>query len=177
MSRSRSGAGWGGNGPGLLLTLRTVRSVGADHAHSASVSDVAVAIAERLGWRERELGMLRIAAMLHDIGKVNVPDNILGKPGPLAREEDEAMKLHTRTGAELVARIDGLEVIVPWIRHSHESFDGSGYPDGLRGEAIPQASRILLVADAFDAITSARAYREAAPADQARGELRRPRGA
>ena len=147
-----------------------------DHAHSASVSEVAVVIARRLGWPEHELGMLRIAAMLHDVGKVNVPDNILGKPGPLAREEYEAMKLHTRTGAELVARIDGLEVIVPWIRHSHESFDGSGYPDGLRGDEVPQASRILLVADAYDAMTSKRPYREARPVEHAREELLRHSG-
>ena len=147
-----------------------------EHAHSVSVSEVAVAIAQRLGWREDDLGMLRIAAMLHDVGKVNVPDNILGKPGPLAREEYEAMKLHTRTGAELVARIDGLEAIVPWIRHSHECFDGSGYPDGLCGEEIPQASRILLVADAYDAMTSARPYRDAQPVERAREELLRYSG-
>jgi diguanylate cyclase (GGDEF)-like protein len=147
-----------------------------DHAHSASVSDIAVAIAQRVGWRDQDLGMLRIAAMLHDVGKVNVPDNILCKPGPLASDEYEAMKLHTRTGAELVARIDGLEAIVPWIRHSHESFDGSGYPDGLRGEEIPQAARILLVADAFDAMTSSRPYRTALSVEHARGELLRHAG-
>ncbi len=147
-----------------------------DHAHSASVSDIAVAIAERLDWREEDLGVLRIAAMLHDVGKVNVPDSILCKPGPLASDEFEAMKLHTRTGADLVARIDGLETIVPWIRHSHDSFDGSGYPDGLRGEEIPQASRILLVADAFDAMTSSRPYRSALPVEHAREELLRHAG-
>ena len=86
------------------------------------------------------------------------------------------MELHTDTGAELVARIDGLDAIVPWIRHSHESFDGSGYPDGLCGEDIPQASRILLVADAYDAMTSARPYRDALPVDHAREELLRHAG-
>jgi diguanylate cyclase (GGDEF)-like protein/putative nucleotidyltransferase with HDIG domain len=147
-----------------------------DHEHSASVSEVAVAIASRLGWSESERGMLRIAAMLHDIGKVNVPDTILGKSGPLAREEYEAMKVHTHTGAELVSRIEGLEAIVPWILHSHENFDGSGYPDGLRGEAIPAASRILLVADAFDAMTSSRPYREALATEDAREEILRHAG-
>jgi putative nucleotidyltransferase with HDIG domain len=147
-----------------------------DHEHSASVSEVAVAIAKRLGWSESELGMLRIAAMLHDVGKVNVPDNILTKPGALAREEYEAMKEHPHTGAELVSRIEGLDAIVPWILHSHESFDGSGYPDGLRGEAIPPASRILLVADAFDAITSSRPYRGALPIEYAREEILRHTG-
>ena len=147
-----------------------------DHEHSASVSEIAVAIAQRLEWSASELGMLRIAAMLHDVGKVNVPDSILGKRGPLAREEFESMKEHAHTGAELVSRIDGLEAIVPWILHSHESFDGSGYPDGLRGEAIPLASRILLVADAFDAMTSSRPYRDALPIEHAREEIQRYAG-
>jgi HD-GYP domain-containing protein (c-di-GMP phosphodiesterase class II) len=86
------------------------------------------------------------------------------------------MKGHSVAGAELVSRIEGLETIVAWIRHSHESFDGSGYPDGLRGEAIPQASRIMLVADAFDAITSTRPYREGLSAAHACKELRRHAG-
>ena len=130
------------------------------HEHSRAVADHAVSIATRLGWREDMLGMLRIAATLHDVGKMSVPDRILCKPGPLTDEEFEAIKGHSVAGAELVGRVEGLELIVPWIRHSHESFDGSGYPDGLRGEQIPQASRIMLVADAFDAITSTRPYRE-----------------
>jgi polar amino acid transport system substrate-binding protein len=79
-------------------------------------------------------------------------------------------------GAEMLARIDGLEEIVPWVRHSHEHIDGSGYPDGLAGEAIPVASRILLVADAFDAMTSDRPYRRALPVQQALAELRRHAG-
>jgi polar amino acid transport system substrate-binding protein len=86
------------------------------------------------------------------------------------------MRGHSVAGAELVSRIEGLDTIVPWIRHSHESFDGSGYPDGLRGEAIPQASRIMLVADAFDAITSSRPYRDALSVDHAFDELRRHAG-
>jgi diguanylate cyclase (GGDEF)-like protein len=147
-----------------------------DHEHSAAVSDFAVGVAQRLGWRERELGLLRIAAMLHDVGKVNVPDSILGKPGPLERAEYETMMKHAHTGADLVARIDGLDAIVPWVRHSHENFDGSGYPDHLRGEAIPLASRILLVADAFDAMTSARPYRDAMCEEHAREELQRNSG-
>jgi len=115
--------------------------------------------------------MLRIAAMLHDVGKVTVPDRILCKPGRLTQEEFEQIKNHSVVGAELVSRIEGLAMIVPWIRHSHESFDGSGYPDGLRGEAIPQASRIMLVADAFDAITSSRPYRDALSVEHACAEL------
>jgi diguanylate cyclase (GGDEF)-like protein len=148
----------------------------AAHEHSRAVADCAVSIATALGWGAEKVGMLRIAATLHDVGKVAVPDRILCKPGRLTEEEYEEIKSHSCAGADLVARIEGLETIVPWIRHSHESFDGSGYPDGLRGEAIPEASRIMLVADAFDAITSSRPYRDALSTSHACEELRRGAG-
>jgi len=131
----------------------------AEHEHSRAVGDWAVAIAAGLGWEPAGLGTLRIAAMLHDVGMIGVPEQILRKPGPLAADELATVREHSDAGAEMVAQIEGLEAIVPWIRHSHERFDGGGYPHGLRGEAIPQAARILLVADAFDAITSGRPYR------------------
>ncbi|HEY4427180.1 MAG TPA: diguanylate cyclase [Solirubrobacteraceae bacterium] len=148
----------------------------ASHEHSRAVANCAVMIGEALGWSEEMLGMLRIAAMLHDVGKVTVPDTILCKAGRLTAEEFEVIKGHSAAGAELVSRVEGLDTIVPWIRHSHERFDGSGYPDGLAGEAIPQASRIMLVADAFDAITSSRSYSEALPVSYACAELRRHAG-
>jgi diguanylate cyclase (GGDEF)-like protein len=144
----------------------------AEHEHSRAVADLAVAIGAELGWQEEMLGMLRIAATLHDVGKVTIPDRILCKPGRLTDEEFEEIKGHSLAGAELVSRVDGLGTVVPWIRHSHESFDGSGYPDGLAGEAIPQASRIMLVADAYDAITSSRPYRTALSVEHACEELR-----
>jgi diguanylate cyclase (GGDEF)-like protein len=148
----------------------------AEHEHSRAVANCAVSIAVVLGWEEDMIGMLRIAAMLHDVGKVTVPDQILRKPGRLTAEEFEVIKGHSIAGADLVSRVEGMDMIVPWIRHSHESFDGSGYPDGLRGEAIPQASRIMLVADAFDAITSTRAYREALSVAHACSELKEHAG-
>ncbi len=148
----------------------------AEHEHSRAVAELAVAIATSLGWTEEMLGMLRIAATLHDVGKVTIPDRILCKPGRLTDEEFEQIKGHSLAGAELVGRVEGLGMVVPWIRHSHESFDGTGYPDGLGGEAIPQASRIMLVADAFDAITSSRPYREALPIEHACEELREGSG-
>jgi diguanylate cyclase (GGDEF)-like protein len=148
----------------------------ARHEHSRAVANCAVSIGDLLGWTEEMLGMLRIAAMLHDVGKVTVPDTILAKPGPLAAGELEVIRSHSAAGAELVSRVQGLDMIVPWIRHSHESFDGSGYPDGLAGEAIPQASRIMLVADAFDAMTSTRSYSDALPLPDACEELRRHAG-
>jgi diguanylate cyclase (GGDEF)-like protein/putative nucleotidyltransferase with HDIG domain len=147
-----------------------------EHDHSLAVADLAVSIATRLGWRTDMLGQLRVAAMLHDVGKVAVPDAVLRKAGPLTADEYETIKQHTRVGAELVSQIEDLGAIASWIRHSHEHFDGSGYPSGLRGEEIPQASRILLVADAFDAITSSRPYREGQPIAYAREELQRHAG-
>jgi diguanylate cyclase (GGDEF)-like protein/putative nucleotidyltransferase with HDIG domain len=146
------------------------------HDHSLEVAELAVAIATRLGWRPPMLVLLRLAAILHDVGKVAIPDKVLRKPGPLSAEEYELIKQHTRIGAELVSRIEDLDTITSWIHHSHEHFDGSGYPDGLSGEAIPQASRILLVADAFDAITSSRPYRQGLSVAHAREELERHAG-
>jgi putative nucleotidyltransferase with HDIG domain len=140
--------------------------------HSTVVAHYAAAMAQRMGWSGPELAMLRMAAMLHDVGKVSVPDRILRKPGPLSLEEYEEIKDHPVAGAEIVAQIDGLQPIVEWIRHSHEHVDGSGYPDALIGEEIPYASRILLVADAFDAMTSHRPYGAAMPPDLALEELR-----
>jgi diguanylate cyclase (GGDEF)-like protein/putative nucleotidyltransferase with HDIG domain len=144
----------------------------ATHEHSLAVADWAVEIAASVGWEPQMLGALRIAAMLHDVGKVSVPERILTKQGPLTAEERQSVERHSVAGAEIVARIEGLGMIVPWIRHSHERFDGSGYPDGLAGEAIPDASRIILVADAFDAITSDRPYRATRSPEEAARELR-----
>jgi len=86
-----------------------------------------VTIAAEMGWEEEQLGLLRLAGMLHDVGKVAVPDEILRKAGPLTAAEYSAIQRHSRIGADIVARVEGLDVIVPWIRHSHEHFDGSGY--------------------------------------------------
>ena len=141
------------------------------HEHSNSVAALAGAIGRRLGWDDAEVSRLRLAAMLHDVGKVRVPDEILRKPGPLDDDEWREMARHPVVGAEIVARVEGLEPIGPWIRHSHERIDGTGYPDGLAGEAIPLASRILLVADAFDAMTSDRSYRRAMSVEDAVAEL------
>ena len=148
----------------------------AGHEHSQAVAGHAVAIARQLGWKQETLGMLRLAAMLHDVGKMAVPDWILRKPDRLTAEEFELIKGHSVAGAELVCSVEGLESIVPWIRHSHERYDGTGYPDGLRSEAIPQASRIILVADAFDAITSTRPYRQGMSSAHACEELERHAG-
>jgi putative nucleotidyltransferase with HDIG domain len=144
--------------------------------HSTIVARYAAGIAEQLGWRGEELAHLRIAAMLHDIGKVVLPDRILQKPESLDDLEYEEVKRHPEEGAELINRVEGMGRIAEWVRHSHEHFDGSGYPDKLVGDAIPLASRILLVADAFDAITSDRPYRSAQSHHAALAEVRRNAG-
>ena len=149
----------------------------ADEAeHSNRVAGYAANIARHLGWDNGDVALLRMAAMLHDVGKVALPDNILRKAGPLDDAEFDEIKKHPVAGAELIARVDGLEPILPWIRHSHEHFDGSGYPDGLAGEAIPEAARILLAADAFDALTSNRPYRGASSTEDALAEVQRCSG-
>jgi len=142
------------------------------HEHSWRVAELAVGIAQRLGWPESQMELLRMAAILHDVGKVTVPDHVLRKREPLTEREWEAIKRSPVRGAEMVARIQGLEEIVPWIRHSHERFDGSGYPSGLTGEKIPPACRAIHVADAFDAMVSGRPYRAAVSTEDALIELR-----
>jgi diguanylate cyclase (GGDEF)-like protein len=147
------------------------------HEHSWKVAEHCVAIASRLGWSEHDLELLQMAAILHDVGKVSIPDHILRKRYPLTDKEWEAIKLNPVRGAEMVGRIQGLESIVPWVRHTHERPDGAGYPDGLGADAIPEACRILHIADAFDAMVSGRPYRRPMTYDEALEELRRFAGA
>jgi diguanylate cyclase (GGDEF)-like protein len=176
-------AGKRGRGPQVKLTAKELswamtlaravdERMAVQHEHSWKVAEHCVSIATRLGWSERDLELLQMAAILHDIGKVSIPDHILRKREPLSEREWEAIKKNPVLGAEMVARIEGLETIVPWIRHSHERFDGSGYPDGLTGTAIPPACRILHVADAFDAMTTGRPYRSPMTVAEALEELR-----
>jgi diguanylate cyclase (GGDEF)-like protein len=138
---------------------------------TSAVPHYAAAIASRLGFSNADFAMLRLAAILHDVGKVAVPDAILRKPGPLAPDEYEQVKSHPGAGAEIVARIDGLGPAAEWIRHSHEHVDGSGYPSGLSGEQIPLAARVMLVADAYDSMTGNRAYSAQLPPEVALAEL------
>jgi diguanylate cyclase (GGDEF)-like protein len=142
------------------------------HEHSTNVGEYSAAIGRQLGRDDDEIGLLRMAGILHDVGKVVVPDRILRKAGRLTEEEFESIKPFPAAGAELVGRIEGMEPILPWIRHSHERIDGNGYPDGLKGDAIPLGARILHVADAYDSMTSKRTYRPAMSLHQALSELR-----
>lgn len=127
--------------------------------HSRRVVQYTYTLARHLGVAEEHLVAMMRGALLHDIGKIGIPDHILRKPGPLTPEEWEIMKAHTRNGYEMLRPMEFLRDAAPIILHHHERFDGSGYPDGLIGHAIPLGARIFAVADAYDALTSDRPYR------------------
>ncbi len=129
--------------------------------HSRTVMGLAVEVARQMGLPEEELRVVGEAALLHDIGKASTPDPILKKQGPLDEQEREVMQEHVEAGARMVASVKGLAHLAPLVRATHERWDGQGYPDGLEGEEIPLASRIVHVCDAWDAMTSNRPYREA----------------
>ena len=119
---------------------------------------------------------LEFAALLHDVGKIAVPDAILRKPGPLTPEEWDVMHRHPYYSRQIVAPVEPLRRLTPWIYHHHERWDGTGYPDGLKGEAIPLAARIIAVADVWDALRSDRPYRKAWPEEKAWEHIREQAG-
>lgn len=145
-------------------------------AHSRRVRRLALALGEELGLPQDELVALGHAALFHDIGKLAVPAEILLKPARLDEDEWALMRRHSADGAELAGSLGLCRGAVPAIRHHHERFDGDGYPDGLAGEAIPLAARIIHVADALDSILTTRPYRSGRPARAAVAELRRESG-
>jgi len=147
------------------------------HDHSARVAQLCVATARELGISDtptcREV---ELAGLLHDIGKIGVPDAILSKPGPLTPEEYAVAKTHVNIGAAMVESIPGLEPVALAIRHHHERCDGLGYPSGLAGEAIPLASKLIAAVDVFDTLTSNRPYRKCSSREGAVHELRKSKG-
>jgi PAS domain S-box-containing protein/putative nucleotidyltransferase with HDIG domain len=144
--------------------------------HSERLSRWVEALARRLGCSEQEVQDMRWAALLHDIGKIGIPDSILRKPGPLTPEEWAPMRQHPVIGERILAAVPRLETVARIVRSHHERWDGTGYPDGLAGEEIPLASRIIAVVDAYVAQTDARPYRPARGHDEAVEELRRCAG-
>jgi diguanylate cyclase (GGDEF)-like protein/putative nucleotidyltransferase with HDIG domain len=144
--------------------------------HSRRVQQLALAIGRELGLSQIELDLLGHAALFHDIGKLAVPDAILLKPAVLTEEEWALMQRHSDEGARIIDRLGFLNDAVPAIRHHHERFDGTGYPDGLKGEEIPLGARIIHVADALDSMLTTRIYRAARPAMEAMEELKRAAG-
>lgn len=140
--------------------------------HCDRLSESSEALAKRLSLSEEELIALRRGGIIHDIGKVAVPDQILLKPGPLTPEERKVMQRHTIVGAGICSPLKSFRSVVPIIRHHHEKIDGSGYPDGLKGDAVPLTARILQTVDIYDALTTDRPYRKAMAPDRALGLMR-----
>ena len=140
--------------------------------HSESVVELAMQVSRELGLSESFMQGLKQVALLHDIGKLGIPDAILAKPGPLDEDEWKLMFTHPIIGAQIVASVDDLAPLAPAIRAEHERCDGTGYPDGLTREQIPLASRITFACDAYDAMTSSRPYRAAMDRPAAMAELR-----
>ena len=135
--------------------------------HCERLARYGVAVGEALGVDRTTLRALGLGGFLHDLGKIAVPDRILLKAGPLEREEKEEMRIHAVKGSELVVGLRSLDAVRPIMRHHHERWDGSGYPDGLRGEAIPLGARIISVVDVYDALHTNRPYRLALSHDEA----------
>jgi diguanylate cyclase (GGDEF)-like protein/putative nucleotidyltransferase with HDIG domain len=146
------------------------------YGHSRKVNTYAVALAEAIGLSPEEVSRVSTAALLHDIGKIGVPDKVLNKKGKLTKEDWEAIKSHPRLGATIVGNIPNLAPCVSTILHHHERWDGSGYPEGLKGEQISVEARILAIADAFEAMSAARPYRPALCGEKVVKELRRAAG-
>src|SRR5580704_10043713 len=131
------------------------------HGHCERLSDYSASLGEHLGLVEDEITALRRAGIVHDIGKVAVPDAILLKPSRLTEEEWKLVKEHPAVGERICAPLKSFRLVLPIIRHHHEKLDGTGYPDGLRGEAIPITARVLQIVDVYDALTTERPYKKA----------------
>ncbi len=161
------------------LHLRTIEALAlaieakdhTTHEHLSRVRVYAIELAKELNLSNAEIEALRAAALLHDIGKLAIPEHIINKPGKLTPEEFEKMKIHPIVGAEILERVEFPYPVVPIVRAHHEKWDGTGYPDGLQGEQIPMGARILAAVDCLDALASDRQYRRALPLDQAMEEV------
>jgi len=146
------------------------------YKHSKMVTSYAVALADSLKFSEEKKDMVRLGAMLHDIGKIGIPEYILNKPGPLTPAEREVIQRHVNIAEAIVDQMPYLRRAAPIILHHHEFYDGTGYPDGLKGEAIPIEARILTIADAYHSMISDRPYRQAMTPEEALGQLQSLRG-
>lgn len=146
------------------------------YGHSRKVSWCSVALAQAIGLSKDDVATLSIASMLHDIGKIGIPDGVLGKKAALDTDEWKSIRAHPKMGATIISHVPRLSHCIPAILYHHEHYDGTGYPDGLKGTAIPIHARIMAIADAFAAMTSARPYREALRHDRVIDELKKGSG-
>ena len=146
------------------------------NGHSFRVSEYAVKLAGKLGWDEKEISDLEREGLLHDIGKIGIPDAVLNKPGRLTDEEFETIKSHTTIGKTILEGMEGMDAAAEAAAYHHERFDGRGYPEGLKGEKIPLHARVISIADAFDAMRSDRVYRKGLSTEVIREELIKGKG-
>jgi putative nucleotidyltransferase with HDIG domain len=144
--------------------------------HSLHVAVFAEQIALAADLSAAQVELIRIAAILHDVGKIGIPDAILSKPGPLTPEELTVMRRHPSIGVTILQSLESVEAALPLILYHHENFDGSGYPEGLAGEEIPLGARVIRIADSLDAMTSPRVYKHALPLAVAIREIEKGRG-
>jgi HD-GYP domain-containing protein (c-di-GMP phosphodiesterase class II) len=146
------------------------------HLHSLRVSEVSAILADEIGLPVLEVEQIKLAALLHDVGKIGVPEQVLLKPDKLTAPEWEMMKQHPLHSVHILGQVKQFTPILKWVRHEHEHYNGTGYPDRLKGEAIPLPSRIIAVADAFDALTSDRYYRKGRSVEKAVEVIRKESG-
>lgn len=144
--------------------------------HSQRVSDMALALSEFLKLDKDEIEKIHIAAHLHDIGKIGIPDSVLNKPENLSEEEWAAMKKHPRIGADILSKSRHLKELKDIVLYHHERFDGKGYPEGLKGDEIPLGARIIAICDSIDAMTSDRGYRSAYSLEHCYEEIKKNLG-
>ncbi|MCL5103850.1 MAG: diguanylate cyclase [Armatimonadetes bacterium] len=144
--------------------------------HSTAVMQMSIAVGEGLGMSAEEISNLRAAALLHDLGRIGTPEEILSKPGPLENDEWKMIENHAKLGSRILKHVQQMGSIIPGVKHHHERYDGKGYPNGLSGKNIPLLARIIAIADAYDAMTNSRSYRKALSVEEALDELRRGAG-
>lgn len=155
----------------LSLALTVEARDGYTHGHCQRLAAYARLIGGRIGASDDQLAALTCGGYLHDVGKIGVPDAVLFKPGGLTSDEYAIIKRHTVIGDRLCGDLRALTLVRPIVRHHHERLDGSGYPDGLRGDAVPLLAQIISIVDEYDAITTSRPYRQAQPPDRAFDQL------
>jgi len=146
------------------------------YGHSRKVSQCSIALAKAIGLSSDDLAVLSTASILHDIGKIGIPDEVLRKKAALDADEWKLIRAHPKTGATIISHVPSLTHCIPAILYHHEHYNGSGYPEGLKGNAIPMHARIMAIADAFAAMTSVRPYREALRHDRVIEELKKGSG-
>ncbi len=146
------------------------------HGHVERVQEYAMAMGRALGFSPEVMMVLEYGSLLHDVGKITIPDHILNKPGPLTPDEQALMRQHTIAGAKLLEGVDHLQAAVPYVLYHHERWDGTGYPKGLSGESIPREGRLLAIVDVFDALTTRRPYHQGMPVEKALALIRQGAG-